>query len=49
MFTSLFKNILLCLNLAYLIIEHKLELEFGLFAKQTNINKFFSQSSSRYS
>ena len=39
MFTSLFTNILLCLNLAHLIIKLKLGLELDLFAKQTNINK----------
>ena len=40
-FTSLFMNILLCLNLTRLVIELKLGLEFGMFSKQININKYF--------
>ena len=40
-FTSLFMTILLCLNLTRLVIELKLGLEFGMFSKQININKYF--------
>ena len=41
MFTSLFKNILLYLSLAFLTSDPKLILELDLFAKQTNTNKLF--------
>lgn len=37
-------NTLLCLNLTFLIIEHKLGLKLSLFAKQNNINNFLSQA-----
>ena len=41
MFTSMFTNTLLCLNLTSLIVEFKLGHEFDLFTKQMNINKPF--------
>ena len=48
-FTSLFMTILLYLNLTRLIIELKLGLEFGMFSKQTNINKYFLKPNSNCS
>ena len=42
-------NTLLYLSLAHLIIKPKVGLEFGLFTKQTNINKFFLKSSANCS
>ena len=41
MFTSLFTNILLCLNLTCLIIVPIVRIKLNLLTKQTNINKFF--------
>ena len=43
MVANLFTNTLLCLSLVCLIVEPKLMLNFGLFAKQTNINKLFPE------
>ena len=37
MFATLFTNTLLCLSLVHLIVESKLRLEFGLFAKNKRI------------
>jgi len=34
-------NTLLCLSLTYSIVMPKIRLEFDLFAKQTNMNKYF--------
>ena len=45
----MFTNALLCSSLAYLIVESKLGLELDLFAKQMNINKYFSQLNSNFS
>ena len=45
----MFTNTLLCSSLAYLIVESKLGLELDLFAKQININKYFSQLNSNFS
>ena len=36
-FTIFFTNLLLCLSLAHLLVESKLEFELNLFTKQTNI------------
>ena len=41
MFTSLFTNVLLCLNLSCLIIVPIVRIKLNLLTKKTNINKFF--------
>ena len=45
----MFTNALLCSSLTYLIVESKLGLVLDLFAKQMNINKYFSQLNSNFS
>ena len=45
----MFTNTLLCSSLVYLMVESKLGLELDLFAKQININKYFSKLSSNFS
>ena len=49
MFTNLLTNTLFYLSLNRLIVEFMLKLEFGWFAKQTNINKHFLELSLSYS
>ena len=49
MFTSLFTDTLLCLNLICLKIESKIGVELGLLTKKPNIDKFFPKPSSSYS
>ena len=44
MFMKLFTNLLLCLTLMRLIIEPKLSLKRGFFAKQTGKKKLFFQT-----
>ena len=41
MFTSLFTNLLLYLNLICLIIEFKLKFKLNLFVKEMNLNDIF--------
>lgn len=44
MFTSLFTNLLLYLNLIYLSIEFKLKFELNLFVKEMNLKQHFSRA-----